>query len=118
VNLGPFRVTSFDPGDGVTLEAYDGYFLGRPKLDTIRIRTFGNENVLFSNLLAGAVDMYMDLALSPGNGLQLQERCLSANEGTVYLATGYVRFLMPQFRSDQKEAGNLDPRVRRALYHA
>jgi peptide/nickel transport system substrate-binding protein len=119
VNLGPFRVTAFDPGDGVTLEAYDGYFLGRPKLDVIRIRTFGNENALFANLLAGAVDMYMDLALSADNGLQLQDRWTSANEGTVYLATGYIRFLMPQFRSDlQKEPANLDPRVRRALYRA
>src|SRR5438309_5722616 len=43
VNLGPFRVTSFDPGEGIVLEAYDGFFLGRPKLDVVRIRTFGNE---------------------------------------------------------------------------
>jgi peptide/nickel transport system substrate-binding protein len=119
VNLGPFRVTGFDPGDGVTLEAYPGYFLGRPKLDVIRIRTFGNENALFANLLGGAVDMYMDLALSAENGLQLQERWKDTNEGAVYLATGYIRFLVPQFRSDfQKEPANLDPRVRRALYHA
>src|SRR5581483_3932594 len=33
VNLGPFRLTTFDPGEGLQLDAYDGYFLGRPKVD-------------------------------------------------------------------------------------
>ncbi len=119
VNLGPFRVAAFEPGDGVTLEAYDGYFLGRPKLDVIRIRTFGSDNALLANLLAGSVDMFMDLALRSEMGFQLKERWESANQGTVYLIAGYVRMAIPQYRpSMQKEPANLDPRVRRALYQA
>ena len=39
VHLGPFRLTSFDPAEGLVLQAYDGYFLGRPKVDVIRIRS-------------------------------------------------------------------------------
>ncbi len=119
VNLGPFRVSSFDPGEGVTLEAYDGYFLGRPKLDVIRIRTFGNDNALLANLLAGSVDMFMDLALRSEMGFQLKERWDSASQGTVHLIAGYVRMAIPQYRpSLQKEPANMDPRVRRALYQA
>jgi peptide/nickel transport system substrate-binding protein len=119
VNLGPFRLTAFDPGEGPSFEAYDGYFLGRPKIDVIRIRTFGNENALLANLLASAVDMYMDLALRPEVGFQLKHRWEGVDQGTVHLTAGYVRITVPQYRSSlQKEAANLDPRVRRALYHA
>jgi peptide/nickel transport system substrate-binding protein len=119
VNLGPFRVTSFDAGDGVTFEAYDGYFLGRPKLDIVRIKTFGNDNTLLANLLAGSVDMFMDLALRSEMGFQLKSRWESTNAGTVHLIAGYVRMAIPQYRpAMQKEPANLDPRVRRALYQA
>jgi ABC-type transport system substrate-binding protein len=119
VNLGPFRLTSFDPGEGVTLEAYSGYFLGRPKLDVVRIRTFGNDNTLLANLLGGSVDMFMDLALRSEMGFQLKDRWASTNEGTVHLIAGYVRMAIPQYRpAMQKEPALLDPRVRRALYQA
>jgi peptide/nickel transport system substrate-binding protein len=119
VNLGPFRVTSFDPGEGVTLEAYPGYFLGRPKLDVVRIRTFGNDNTLLANLLGGSVDMFMDLALRSEMGFQLKERWDSTNQGTVHLIAGYVRMAIPQYRpAMQKEPALLDPRIRRALYQA
>jgi peptide/nickel transport system substrate-binding protein len=119
VNLGPYRVTSFDPGEGVTLEAYDRYFLGKPKLDVVRIRTFGNDNALLANLLGGSVDMFMDLALRSEMGFQLKDRWESSNQGTVHLIAGYVRMAIPQYRpSIQKEPANLDPRVRRALYQA
>lgn len=119
VNLGPFRLSAFDPGEGPSFEAYDGYFLGRPKLDAVRIRTFGNENALLANVLAGAVDLYMDLALRAEFGFQLKQRWEGANQGTVHFTLGYVRVLIPQYRpSLQKEPANLDPRVRRALYYA
>ncbi len=119
VNLGPFRLASFDPGEGLRFEAYDKYFLGRPKIDVIHLKTFGNENTLLANLLAGAVDVYMDLALNPDIGFQLKERWDAASQGTVLLTTGYIRFLVPQYRAAfQKESGNLDPTVRRALFYA
>src|SRR5581483_860239 len=58
VNLGPFAVATFDPADTITLRADDGYFLGRPKLDTIYLKVFSDTNSLFANLLAGQVDMF------------------------------------------------------------
>jgi peptide/nickel transport system substrate-binding protein len=119
ISSGPFRLTSFDPGEGLVFEAYDGYFLGRPKVDTIRLRTFGNDNALLASLLAGAVDVYMDLALKPEMGFQLKERWEGGGEGTVHLTAGYIRILVPQYRASlQKEAGNFDVRVRRAMLQA
>lgn len=120
VHLGPFRLTSFDPGEGTTYQAYDGYFLGRPKIDVVRVRTFADENTLFSHLLAGSVDVVADTALNTSLGYQLKERWDSTGEGTVHVRPGGgTRFLAPQVRpSVQREPAILDPRVRGALYHA
>ncbi|HZT07570.1 MAG TPA: ABC transporter substrate-binding protein [Chloroflexota bacterium] len=119
VNLGPFRLTSFDPGEGLKFEAYENYFLGRPKIDVVYLKTFGDENTLLANLLAGAVDVFMDLAMSPDVGFQLKDQWDKSGQGTVLLTTGYVRMLIPQYRAQfQKEPANLDPTVRQALYVA
>jgi peptide/nickel transport system substrate-binding protein len=121
VHLGPFRLSKFDPGEGLTFEAYDGYFLGRPKIDLIQLRTFGNENALFASLLAGAVDVVPDLVLGPELGFQLKEQWEKASppQGSVHLVTGYTRYVVPQWRPNvQKEQAILDPQVRKALYYA
>jgi hypothetical protein len=116
VHLGPFRLTAFDPGEGVVLEAYDGYFLGRPKVDVVRVRFFGGDTALFSNLLAGSVHVSLGV-LQPDLGSQLTERWAATGEGTVRMYSESTRFLEPQWRPElQREPANLDPRVRAALY--
>jgi peptide/nickel transport system substrate-binding protein len=119
IHLGPFRLTSFDPGEGLVLQAYDGYFLGRPRVDTVRLQSFTDQNTLFSNLLAGTVDGFPDIALSSERGYQLKDRWESTGQGTVHVKTGVTWFLAPQWRpSVQLEPAVLDPRVRAGLYHA
>ena len=119
VHLGPFRVTSFDPGEGLVLQAYDRYFLGRPKVDTVRLRSFNDQNTLFSNLLAGSVDIFPDIALSAELGYQLKGIWEGNGQGTVHARQGITWFLAPQWRpSVQTEPANLDPKVRGALYQA
>ncbi|HZT09163.1 MAG TPA: ABC transporter substrate-binding protein [Chloroflexota bacterium] len=119
VHLGPFRLTSYEAGQQLDFEAYDGYFLGRPKLDVIHVRFFADENALFTNLLAGSVDIMVSQAISTQLGFQLKDRWDSSGEGTVYTVLTGTRFLVPQFRpSVQTEPANLDPRVRGALYQA
>jgi len=119
VNLGPFRVTEFNPGDSIVFQAYDKFYLGRPKVDVLRIRTFSSENALFSNILAGTVDVYMDVALGPNLGFELVNQWEKPGNGNVHFISGNIRIVVPQVRPDlQKEPGNLDPRVRQALYYA
>ncbi len=119
VHLGPFRVVTFDPGDGVTLQAHEGYFLGRPKLDTIHVRAFRDENTLFANLLAGSVDMFPDPSIHAELGIQLKEQWEATGQGTIHTLLGTTSFLSPQWRPGvQREPANLDVRVRRALYQA
>lgn len=119
LHLGPFRVTTFDPGEGLVLQAYDGYFLGRPKVDVVRLKPFTDQNTLFSNLLAGAVDGFPDIAMTSELGYQLKDRWEANALGTVHVNLGITWFLAPQWRpSVQLEQAVLDPKVRAALYTA
>lgn len=119
LHLGPFRLESFDPGEGSVYRAFDGYFLGRPKIDVVRVRTFPDPNTLFANLLAGTVDIFADSALSTELGFQLKDRWDGSGEGTVYVRDGFTRFLAPQWRpAVQTEPTIFDIRVRAALYQA
>lgn len=119
VHLGPFRLAEFDPGEGVAFEAYGQYFLGRPKVDAVRVRTFGDQSALFSNLLAGTVDMFPVAALGPTNGSQLKELWDRSGQGTIYAVVANTWYLTPQHRPwVQAEPANLDPKMRAALYQA
>jgi peptide/nickel transport system substrate-binding protein len=116
VHLGAFRLTRFDPGEGMSFEAYDRYFLGRPKIDTIRVRIFGDENTLVTNLLAGTADMAPEFAVRAEAGPQLKRQW---QDGVVHVKGSQLLNLPAQFRPQfQAEPANLDPRVRRALLHA
>jgi peptide/nickel transport system substrate-binding protein len=119
VNLGPFRVTGFDPGESITFQAYDGYFLGRPKVDTVHVRSFRDENTLMASLLAGAIDLFPDPALHAEHAEELREQWSHTGRGTVHVLLGTTSILAPQWRPGvQREPANLDVRVRAALYQA
>jgi peptide/nickel transport system substrate-binding protein len=119
VHLGPFRLAAYDPADTIVLQAYDGYFLGKPKLDTVRVKIFTDSSTLFANLLAGTVDLFVENTVAPAQGFELMDRWGQSGEGTVHLMRGAYRFISPQLRPHiQVEPAALEPRVRAALYQA
>src|SRR5207237_7382371 len=83
VNLGPFRLVDFQAGEQQVFRRMDNYFLGRPKLDTIVIRTVRDPNTLFANVKAGAVDAVGAGTLSADLFLQLRDEWAQTGEGTV-----------------------------------
>jgi peptide/nickel transport system substrate-binding protein len=119
IHMGPFRLAAFDPGDTIVLQAYEGYFLGRPRADTIRVRIFSDGNTLTANTLVGAVDLVVESTLDPDAAIELEERWKATGEGTVVRRKSTLRHLTPQFRpAVQTQPANFDLRVRAALYHA
>ena len=119
VHLGPFRLASFDPAEGITLQAHPQYFLGRPKVDTVRVRFFSDHNTMMTNLLSGTVDMFPDSALNAEVAFQLKDRWESTGQGKVTVRQGITWFLAPQWRPNvQIETAVLDVRVRAAMYRA
>jgi ABC-type transport system substrate-binding protein len=59
-------------GSYVTLSANDAYVLGRPRLDQIEVRFFGDRGALKAALLAGAVNVPMGRGFNVEDVLQLQ----------------------------------------------
>lgn len=119
VHLGPFRLTAFRAGEDLEFAAFDGYFLGRPKIDRVLLRVFNDENTLYAAMLADAIDLLMDNSLSSDLGLQLKDEWDRSGKGTVHVGMGTTRFLTPQFDPQiQTLPAVLDPRVRHALLHA
>ncbi len=119
VSTGPFRLTQFDPGGNLTFEAYQGYYLGRPKIDTVYVRAFADVNALFSSIIAGAVDIIPDLALQGETGAQLKRMWDASGDGNAYVIEGAWRRYDPQYRPEyQQEPAIFDRRVRIALYQA
>ncbi len=117
--VGPYRPTRFEPQVEMVLEAVPTYFLGKPKLDTIIIKQFGDANTLYASVLAKTVDMTADNAIQPEKAIELRQQWERSGEGKVYIGYGTSRGIFPQFKPEyQPEPAMLDPRVRQALFYA
>jgi peptide/nickel transport system substrate-binding protein len=119
IQLGPFRITEFKHGEEFVLRAHDRYFLGRPRIDFIRVRIFTDQSALLSSVYAGAMDIVPNVALNAELGQQLKERWDATGEGSVHIIEGPPWMVAPQFRPHlQREPAILDPRVRAGFYLA
>jgi peptide/nickel transport system substrate-binding protein len=119
VHLGPFRLTSFDPGQRLTFEAYDSYFLGRPKIDVVHLQIITDQNTILSNLLAGALHVAPASSLVAETGAEAKRLWDGSGQGTVHVKDSSLRLFVPQHGpAYQMERTLLDPRVRKAVIHA
>lgn len=120
VSVGAFRLTSFDPGAGLDFQAYENYYLGKPKVDIIHVKIFNDDTTLQTNILAGAVDITPELALRQATGVPLENQWKSNGQGTIRVSANAIRFLDPQWRPayQWEQTVITDPRVRTALQHA
>jgi len=57
VGAGPFRVASFDPGQQLVLEAFDGYWGGKPKTAKLTLKTIAEPSTRVAALRTGAADI-------------------------------------------------------------
>jgi peptide/nickel transport system substrate-binding protein len=115
IGTGPYRMRQWNVGSGAILDAFDGYFLGRPKIDTIEIKFIVDTNTIAANLLAGEVDVTLGGRLAVDWAQGLKER----SGGSVTYGTNaanplvmYVNFMNPV------PAALADVQFRRALVHA
>ena len=114
IGTGPFKVVEFKSGELLEVEAFDDYFLGRPKIDKITWRIITDRNVMLSNIMTNAVDVTTRDALTWDGALVAREQWEAAGQGRILLAP-YNAFgvglsgLNPWFD---------DLRVRQALMYA
>ena len=117
VSAGPFRLTAWEKGSGMTFAANPYFALGKPAIDTVRVVFVADSNTVMARILAGAVDVFTtgttELALT------LKERWQADNGGNVYIMSQRVNRLSFQFRDvPGHQRAVLDVRVRQALMHA
>ncbi|MEP2639687.1 ABC transporter substrate-binding protein [Roseobacter sp.] len=107
VGSGPFQLSQFNADQNVILEGRDDYFIpGQPYLETVEVVTFPDAAGSTAALLAGEVDMMLDVQPTDF------ER-ISSTDGIDGLRTPSGRFL--DVVMDTQVAPWSDPRVRQAL---
>lgn len=117
VGLGPFRLNRWEPGSHIDFAAFDKYFLGRPKLDSIRIQFITDQGTMLGNLNARAIQVMMTLGGIPefSSMIALKRDWEASGYGTVLMDPISYRFIEPQKYHNPTPSDLTDPRVRRAL---
>src|SRR5262249_17025980 len=112
IGAGPFRLASLRSEDEIELLPFDGYYLGKPRITKLVIRTVRDETTRVLELLKGRADVFVGVAaISPAVLPALRNypalRVLT-KPGTGYSYLGF-NLRRPPFS---------DIRVREAVCHA
>jgi peptide/nickel transport system substrate-binding protein len=118
VHFGAFRLVDFGLGESLIFERFESFFLGRPKVEQIRLHVIGDQNTLYANLLAGTVDIAPEATLSEELAFQLHEQWQGTRGGQVFHVPASLNFLAPQFNPAVAAPRELatDPQTRRGLF--
>ncbi len=114
VGAGPYRLKQWERGSYLVLSAFDGYALGRAKIDEIEVKFVTDTSTMAARALAGDIDMPLGRSLSFEEGMQLRENWTA---GTVEFSPSSGLKIWPQFRNTNPPIV-ADVRFRRALLHA
>src|SRR6185436_10840539 len=80
IGTGPYRLSEFVPDDHVALTAFDQYFAGRPRNDSVVLKVIPDDTMRGLELRKGTIDLIVN-DLSPDIVWQLRE------EGRLKVAT-------------------------------
>lgn len=114
VGLGPFKIKEWFRGSHMVFEAYEGYALGRPKVDEILVKFISDPGALAANILAGAVEMPLGGRLSLEWAMNVRDQW---PEGKLEVAYNNWIVIFPQFIAPNPPVV-VDQRFRKALMHA
>ncbi len=118
VGAGPYRLIRWEPGAYYEAAAHDGHALGRPRIDRLHIRLFGDENTILTNVLAGTVEYAPFLSMRLEHAVTLKREWDVTGQGKVLFRQGGPDLVLNQLRPEYADpAAILDVRVRRALAH-
>lgn len=115
IGSGPYRVTRWERGSLIDLQAFDRYHLGRPKIDRIIVHFVPDNNTAIARVLSGEMDMTWNVAWDKAGMDLVRGRGL----GDFAIRSEGVNHLAFQFK-DVAQPIELarDVRLRRAMAHA
>ncbi len=119
VGSGAWRLARWELGSFIEATAFDGFALGRPKIDRVIVRVMGDENAILANLVAGEIDYTQTLVLRFEHGEVLDQDWVPSGRGKYEIGTQYFVMNIYQLRPEfQREPVFFDVRARRAMVHA
>jgi ABC-type transport system substrate-binding protein len=109
IGTGPYRLTEYVRDDHATLEAFDGWWAGKPKIKTIVYRPIKEDSARVSALLAGEIDLAFDvppelIPLVEHAGKAKIKRALSVR--TFFLFLNTINAAYPTMKREVREAIN------------
>src|SRR5205823_8076863 len=94
IGVGPYRIQDWVRDSHVVLQAFDGYALGRPKIDEMVVKFLADENAFIANILAGAVDVTVGKSINYEQAMEIKSQW---RDGTVEARPETVVKMWPQF---------------------
>ncbi len=119
VGTGPYRISEWEKGAYSLYRAFDGFFLGRPKIDEVVFQVVADQNAAIAQVLGGTLDFTSAQTLNTQAGLTVRQEWERTGQGQVLLTPAVLRQFW--FQLDPSRVGQpalLDVRVRRAIAHA
>jgi peptide/nickel transport system substrate-binding protein len=116
VGLGPYKMKEWLRGSFIEAEAFDGYFMGRPKIDRVTIRWIGDTNTLIVSTISGDLDLVPVGSLKEEEAHVLKTQYETQGSGTVTLSANKLRNGQWQWR-DPNAVWMQDVRIRHGLQH-
>jgi peptide/nickel transport system substrate-binding protein len=118
VGLGPYRMTAWEPGTHILGSAFDGYVLGRPKIDQVRVLFISDPQTALANILSGEVHLIADPIFGVTEGLTIEQQWAQNKGGVVLYSPVGPRTAVVQMRPEYVDsAALLNARVRTAIAH-
>lgn len=116
IGLGPYRMSEWVRGSHINLAANDDYFLGRPKIDRVTIRYFGDTRSLLVATMAGDIDVVPVGSMKAEEAHLLRTEWESKGAGSITISENKLRNGDFQWR-DPGAPWVQDVRVRQAMVH-
>ena len=119
VGLGPYRVVNWQRGSWIEGAAYDGYVLGRPKIDRVFMHYVGDVNTIVAGILSGDLDVVaMGARMDVDQMMAIKNIWAASGDGGTVLPIAFGnRAIWLQLR-DPTAPWAKDVRVRRAMSHS
>jgi peptide/nickel transport system substrate-binding protein len=119
LGAGPYRLEQWAQGAYIEGGAFDGFALGRPRIDRVRMTWSNDPNVSVVRLLSGDAHIALDSALQFQQAATLRREWGQTNAGSILLSPTQLRYLQVQHRPQfTSPPALLDLRVRKAILHA
>lgn len=120
VGVGPYRLAEWQTGSYLVLRAYDGFFGGRAKIDTLKFQFLTDASVTMANVLAGSLDGAFHASTDFGQLVLVKKEWERAGKKPVaFTEITHWQFIDYQFRPEVATPKDiLDARVRRGLAYA